>query len=117
MDYTLLTHEGFAIDIQGGPTKESFCAQINDRSLFTLPFGNMVIAKNMFKLILPSGELTGEYELHTSDGSIYLTDIVDYDEKKLSDKFNDPKYDFVLVGEIIIQRHNLKMIKPRELTA
>lgn len=111
MDYTLLTHEGFAIDIKGGPEQIDFCAQLNERNLITLALGGMVLAKNIFKTIVPDGESSGAYELHTLDGAIYRTDIADYDVQAISATFNNPKNDFVLVGGIIIQRHNFKMIR------
>ncbi|MER2090930.1 MAG: hypothetical protein ABS920_14420 [Sporosarcina sp.] len=115
MDIKIITPKGFAIDASGITSLKVFCEQLNDRTLLTLPLAGMVLSKRNFKTIIPTGELTGGYELITADGESYVTDIPDYDAKVISDSVNNQQNEFVLIGNIIIQRHNFDMVRPTEV--
>lgn len=111
MDYKIITNRGFDINVTGGFTPEDFIAKLNDQQLLTMALADMVLRKSNFRTITPAGELTGAYELHTTDGNMYLTDIVDYDNQTLSDFVNNARTEFILIGNIIIQRHNFDMVR------
>ncbi|MEK5038969.1 hypothetical protein [Sporosarcina sp. FSL K6-3457] len=114
MDYTIITNRGFSIDIEGGPAVIDFIHQLNSAELLTLPLAGMVLRKSNFKTIVPASELVGAYELHTMDGGVYQTDIIDYDNKAVSDYVNSSRDEFLLIGDIIIQRHNFDMVRLAE---
>lgn len=111
MDFKILTYEGMAIDINGGPELKDFSIQLNNPSLLTLALANEVLAKDTFKIIIPQGELTGEYEIHTKEGEIYLTDIENYNANEISAQTNKQQGAFILIGQILIQRSNIKRIR------
>lgn len=112
MEYNIITNRGFNINVTGGFTLEEFVAKLNNQQLLTMALADMVLRKSNFRTITPSGELTGAYELHTTDGEKYLTDIEAYNNQELSDFVNNTRDEFILIGNIIIQRHNFDMVKP-----
>lgn len=115
MEYNIMTNRGFNIKVTGEFNPEDFTAKLNNHQLLTLPLAEMVLRKSNFRTITPGGELTGAYELHTTDGNMFLTDIENYDSKELSDYVNNTRDEFILIGDIIIQRHNFDMVKAAEV--
>jgi hypothetical protein len=111
MEFKVLTHKGIELNITGEITLEDFCARLNDRTEFTIPVGEMLVGKHLFKTIIPVGTLSGAYELYTRDGNVFLTDIPDFNALEYHQKINDMEKDFVTIGNIVIQRHNFEMIK------
>lgn len=111
MDFKILTYDGMAIDINGGPELEDFCTQLNNPVLLTLALANEVLAKDTFKIIVPQGALTGAYEIHTKDGEVYLTDIEKYNANEISAQTNKQHGAFILIGKILIQKSNIRRIK------
>lgn len=111
MNYKIMTNKGFDINIEGSFTLKDFIKKLNDQQLLTMPLGEMVLRKGNFRTITLDGELTGAYELHTTDGNVYLTDIEDYNSQTLSEYVNATRDEFVLIGNVIIQRHNFDMVK------
>ena len=111
-----MTNRGFSIKVTGDFNTEEFTEKLNDQRLLTLPLADMVMRKSNFRTITPDGESTGNYELHTTDGTMYLTDIENYDSKTLSDYVNNTRDEFITVGNIIIQRHNFDMVRAVNLT-
>lgn len=111
MNFNILTYDGSVINIEGGPDLEDFCKQLNNNALLTLPLGGEVLSKDLFKIVVPEGELAGAYEVHTKDGDIYLTDIESFDANKISIKTNTANGSFILIGSILIQRANIKRIR------
>lgn len=111
MDYKIITNRGFDINVTGDFTPEEFVLKLNDQQLMTMALADMVLRKSNFRTITLGGELTGAYELYTADGNMYLTDIADYNNKVLSDLVNSTREEFILIGNVIIQRHNFDMVK------
>lgn len=111
MNFKILTYEGINIDVDRGPELKDFCAQLNNPGLFTLALGGEVLAKDLFKTIIPAGELTGAYEVHTKDGEVYLTDIDGFNAEELSARTNTSREIFMLIGHVLLQRHNLKRVR------
>lgn len=111
MDFKILTYDGMAIDINGGPELKDFCTQLNNPALLTLALANEVLAKDTFKIVIPVGELSGAYEVHTKEGEVYLTDIENYNANEISAQTNTAKGSFILIGSILIQRANIKRIR------
>lgn len=111
MNYKIMTNKGFDINIEGSFTLKEFITKLNDPQLMTMALGDMVLRKGNFRTVTLDGELTGAYELHTTDGNVYLTDIEDYNSQKLSEYVNGMRDEFVLIGNVIIQRHNFDMVK------
>lgn len=111
MNFKILTYDGMAIDINGGPELKDFCTQLNNPALLTLALADEVLAKDTFKIIVPQGEIVGAYEIHTKDGEIFLTDIENYDANKISAQTNKQQGTFILIGQILIQKANIRRIK------
>ncbi|MEK3995625.1 hypothetical protein MKY29_12790 [Psychrobacillus sp. FSL K6-2365] len=111
MNFNILTYDGSTINIQGGPDLAEFCKQLNNPGLLTLSLGGEVLSKDLFKIVIPEGELTGEYEVYTKDGAVYLTDIESYNADEISAQTNTIHGPFILIGSVLIQRANIKRIK------
>lgn len=111
MDFKILTYDGMAIDINGGPELKDFCSQLNNPTLLTLALANEVMAKDTFKIVVPQGELTGEYEIHTKEGEVYLTNIENYNANEISAQTNKQQGAFILIGQILVQKSNIRRIK------
>lgn len=113
MDFLIYTYDGSVIGIDGGPELSEFAKQLNNPSLLMLSLGGELLSKDLFKIITPKGDLEGGYELHTKDGGMFLADIPEFNPDELAVLMNNPNTGtFVLVGNILVQRTNIKRIKP-----
>lgn len=111
MKYQVHTTEGFQITIDNGPEPVDFTAQLNNRGLHALSLADMVIAKGTFRVVVGVNDGTGTHEVHTMDGGKFLTDITDYNPTAITATINDVNNEFIQVGNIIVQRHNFKMVR------
>lgn len=111
MNYQVHTTEGFQITINDGPEPADFTAQLNNRGLHALSLADMVIAKGTFRVVVGANDGTGTHEVHTMDGGIFLTNIVEYNPTAITATINDVNNEFIQVGNVIVQRHNFKMVR------
>ena len=111
MKYQVHTTEGIQITIDNGPEPKEFTAQLNNRALHALSLADMVIAKGTFRVVEGASDGTGTHEVQTMDGGIYLTNIEDYNPTVITATINDVNNEFIQVGNIIVQRHNFKMVR------
>lgn len=120
MEYELKTNRGLSLKFQSDHfSPQEYIAGLNEEKLLTVAIGNMVTQKSNIQSISPvypeGTEPTGEkIKIYTNLGEIIPAYVESFDAGKTSAALNDGKNLFILLGEVIVHKHNANLIMPAQ---
>ncbi len=113
MQLVIKTNKGIEFDVEGRGIVD-LQKDLNNRQLLAITISGIVMNKGNVKTVLtkerPEPGLD-TYILTTMDGYSYRTQITEYKPTEISTTLNDVQSDFVLIGDILIHRHNFDFLQ------
>lgn len=120
MKYELKTNRGLGMEFESDSFKtDEYVAVLNDETVFSIAVGDMVTQKNNIQSIVPvyTDETTPverQIAIHTNQGGVITAYTDTYNAQEVSAALNDRINQFVLIGGVIIHRHNANLIMPAQ---
>lgn len=117
MEYVIKTHKGINFDIADGQIDlEEFLAIMNDSRVIAASIADVVLNKRNIKIVTPKTQLSeseATHRLSTADGEVYNVIVDDYNADAISLMINDQMTEFILLGGIILQKHNFDFLEKK----
>lgn len=120
MKYELKTNRGLRMEFESDSfNTEEYVAVLNDESVFSIAVGNMVTQKNNVQSIEPvyTAETTPteqQIAIHTNQGDVITAYSDTYNAQEVSKSLNDRAKQFILLGGVIVHKHNANLILPAQ---
>lgn len=120
MEYELKTNRGLSMKFESDSfNTEEYVAVLNDEKVFSIAVGDMVTQKNNIQSIVPvyteeTAPIEQKIAIHTNQGEVITAYADTYDAQEVSKSLNDRINQFILLGGVIVHKHNANLIMPAQ---
>ena len=115
MSYIIKTYKDIELTVNSDTiTLKEIQKDLNNYSIIVLSMDPVIMNKNNIKIIVPAiqpEDGPDVYTLTTADGIVYKVKLENYVAVEISTALNNPTTEFVLIGDILINRNYFDLLQ------